>query len=131
MMMSTPYEHLTVPPAVDNSHVVELARKLHNVWKSMKQQNYATFLQQAAQCNKKAVNGQYKVGDFVYLSNPVLKKNQVKFQQVWKGLYPLHYLPLQLSRLSSRETTSSFAFSQEEARTSSYDASRSCLSMHL
>ncbi|KAJ8877151.1 hypothetical protein PR048_021604 [Dryococelus australis] len=88
MKMSTPYEHLTVPSAVGNSHVVELARKLCNVWKSVKQHNHAAFLQQAAQYNKKAVNGQYKVGDHVYLSNPELKKSQVKkFQQDWKGPY--------------------------------------------
>ncbi|KAJ8865746.1 hypothetical protein PR048_033267 [Dryococelus australis] len=69
MKMSTPYEHLTVPPAVGNSHVVELARKLQDVWKSAKQCNHVAFLQQAAQSNKKAVNRQYKVGDLVYLSN--------------------------------------------------------------
>ncbi|KAJ8897720.1 hypothetical protein PR048_003070 [Dryococelus australis] len=100
--MSTPYEHLTVHPAVGNSHVVELARKLRDVWNSVKQRNHSVFLQQAAQYNKKAVNKQYKVGDLVYLNNPVLKKNQVKkFQQVWKGPFPvievqLHYQPLQL-----------------------------------
>ncbi|KAJ8878886.1 hypothetical protein PR048_019485 [Dryococelus australis] len=91
MKMSTPYEHLTLPPAVSNSHVVEVARKFHYVWKSVKQGNSSTFLHQTAQYNKKAVNSQYKVGDLVYLKNPVLKKNQVqkKFQQSWKGPYPV------------------------------------------
>ncbi|KAJ8897137.1 hypothetical protein PR048_002483 [Dryococelus australis] len=50
---------------------------------------YSAFLQQMAQYNK-AVNRQYKVGDLLYLSNPVLEKNQVKkFQQAWKGPYPV------------------------------------------
>ncbi|KAJ8890913.1 hypothetical protein PR048_010422 [Dryococelus australis] len=94
---STPYEHLTVPPAVGNSHVVELARKLCDVWKSVKQHNHAAFLQQAAHYNKKAVNRQYKVGDIVYLSDSALKKNQVKkYQQAWKGLYPPYTGPATL-----------------------------------
>ncbi|KAJ8890798.1 hypothetical protein PR048_010307 [Dryococelus australis] len=58
------------------------------MWKSVNQCNHSAFLQQAEQYNKKAVNRQYKVGDLVYLSNPVLNKNQVKqFQQSWKGPY--------------------------------------------
>ncbi|KAJ8897752.1 hypothetical protein PR048_003102 [Dryococelus australis] len=77
MKMSTPYEHLTVPPTGGNSHVVQLARKLCDVWKSVKQRNHAAFLQQAAQYNKKAVSRQYKVGDLVYLSNPVLIKESI------------------------------------------------------
>ncbi|KAJ8873893.1 hypothetical protein PR048_024729 [Dryococelus australis] len=90
MKMSTPYEHLIVPPAVGNDHAGELARKLRDVWKSVKQRNHSAFLQQAAQYNRKAVNRQYKVGDLVYRSNPVLKKTQVKkFQQDWKGPYPV------------------------------------------
>ncbi|KAJ8897750.1 hypothetical protein PR048_003100 [Dryococelus australis] len=75
MKMSTPYEHLTVPPAVGNSHVVELARKLCDVWKLVKQRNHSAFLQQEAQYNKKAVNRQYMVVK--------------KFQEAWKGSYPV------------------------------------------
>ncbi|KAJ8873385.1 hypothetical protein PR048_027021 [Dryococelus australis] len=80
MKMSTSYEDLTVPPAAGNSRVVELARKLHDVWKSGKQRNHATFLQQAVKYNKKVVHRQYKVSDLVYLSNPVCSPVTLKLQ---------------------------------------------------
>ncbi|KAJ8885258.1 hypothetical protein PR048_011455 [Dryococelus australis] len=61
--MSSPYEHLTERLAVGNSHVVEIARKLHDMWNSLKQCNSSTFLEQNVQCNNKAVDRQNKVGD--------------------------------------------------------------------
>ncbi|KAJ8893650.1 hypothetical protein PR048_006250 [Dryococelus australis] len=67
----------------------KLAIKLCDVWKSVKHRNHSALLQQEVQYNKKSVNRQYKVDDLVYLSNAVLKKNHVKFQQDWKGQYPV------------------------------------------
>lgn len=88
--MRSPLDFARSTAGISNEHVRELAKKLKEAWKGVKQRNHQSFLQQAKQHDRQAVTPQYRVGDLVYLSNVVLKKSQVKkFKKFWKGPYPI------------------------------------------
>lgn len=86
--MRSPFECVKGAPISVDDFVFQLQDRLQVIWKDCKRNNRRAREEQAkgSKTDKKRRN--YVVGDYVYLTDPVLKPGRVrKFHSPWKGPY--------------------------------------------
>ncbi|XP_049840479.1 uncharacterized protein LOC126285221 [Schistocerca gregaria] len=91
--MNSPFEIDKLPKGIRFKDVKGLARRLKAIWKKVRGNNAKAMVQQLKRNNQRAKMPQYKVGGFVMLRNPVVRKGMVKkFSPLYEGPYPIMQL---------------------------------------